>query len=146
MTLYNDLLKAAGHEPVQINEVYTKDRYGSEREAHRAFVKNTMDIDDEAEGETQWQREVRALRQMAKDKQLDDEVGKRRPDMGKRPAMQIATDLILKPKLITGISQRLDPVGRKKLRKALISASQRAEALAQSTSLSDRLETVGAAD
>lgn len=144
--LYQDLLSIGGHKPDEpINEVYTKDRYGSEREAHKAFIRNTQDIDDEAGEMSAWDREVRELRRMKKEQDVEAEVDKRRPDMNKKPAMQVAVDLIVKPKLIKGISQRLDAPGKKKLRRALISASQRAEALAQSTSLSDRLAAVAAA-
>lgn len=130
MDIYDELMKIgvkAGSIPV--NEVYTKERYGSERAARAAWERDTNEDPVDTAPESAWDREVRELRQWKEGRDggtpQGDQPGKR------QNAMKVALRLIENPAEVASVSQRLSPVGRKTLRKTLITISQRAEALVQ---------------
>lgn len=134
--IYDDLVKIgvrSGNVPV--NEVYTKDRYGSEEAARNAFIRDTTEEPPETGSESAWQREVRELR-----KWNEDRGGKPAEKKADKPksAIQVAITLIQDPQQVSSISQRLSPQGKKSLRKALITISQRAEALMQNNEINDQ--------
>lgn len=133
MDIYDELLKIgvkAGTIPV--NEVYTKERYGSEQAARAAFDRDANEDPVDVGQESAWDREVRELRQWKETQ------GGSNQTTGKQNPMKVALRLIEYPAEVASISSRLNPVSRKTLRKTLITISQRAEALAQTPHLDEQ--------